>query len=91
MIGGREGVEAFVVFRVDEQKCMRKKHKSTHIQLTNDLSLNGSGARRGRGNGSRWSDGGGRQVAPVASQGRAISAEEYGNWERGWLEPQRAD
>lgn len=25
MIGGREGEEAFVVFRVDEQKCMRKK------------------------------------------------------------------
>lgn len=29
MIGGREGEEAFVVFRVDEQKCMRKKNQLT--------------------------------------------------------------
>lgn len=49
MIGGREGEEAFVVFRVDELKCMRKK-KSTHIQLTNDLSLNGSGEKE------RWGE-----------------------------------
>lgn len=48
-----------------------KKHKSTHIQLTNDLSLNGSGAEKGRGNGSWWSDGGGRQVAPVVSAERS--------------------
>lgn len=37
MIGGREGAEAFVVFRVDEQKCMRKKQINTHP--TNERSL----------------------------------------------------
>lgn len=36
MLGGREGEEAFVVFRVDEQKCMRKKI-NTHP--TNERSL----------------------------------------------------
>lgn len=36
MIGGREGEEAFVVFRVDEQKCMRKKNQP---HPTNERSL----------------------------------------------------
>lgn len=58
MIGGREGEEAFVVFRVDEQKqkCMLGK-KSTNIQLTNDLSLSGSGAKEWGGDGDGGDDG----------------------------------